>query len=428
MIEPIMYIAIGFLVAGLLVIGVIPMVHARAVRLTQRRLEAITPMSMAEIHADKDQLRAEFAMATRRLEISVEQMKAKTTSQLAEIGKKSDAIGRLKIELGEKAAELLAAEAKINAMEEELHGTQRDLTTRSEALRESERKLEERGSELARNSARLNESSLNSDSQRIEIVALQAQHDVLKGRIESYENEVRDLEARLSTQTEAAETANALLAEERIKTDAFAGRIKGFEKQLIEQTTEAEILSRRVPELLARLDEHERMAAEREFAAEELRGQAAAAQQGESELRGELSARDTRHRVSLETLSAEKARLDERLREALAEREQLQRELAAVRQDAENAGAAERMEAAVLRERINDVAAEVARLTAAIEGPSSPIDAILAADTGRPHAGANGGDDKRDGAPAGNGGETKGSLADRIRALQSRRARVSRAG
>ena len=46
MIEPVMYIGIGFLIAGLLVIGVIPLVHARAVRLTQRRIEAISPMSM----------------------------------------------------------------------------------------------------------------------------------------------------------------------------------------------------------------------------------------------------------------------------------------------------------------------------------------------------------------------------------------------
>ncbi len=89
MLEPIMYIGIGFLVAGLLVIGVIPLVHARAVRLTMRRLEALTPLSMAEIQADKDQLRAEFAMSTRRLEMNVEQMKAKTTNQLAEIGKTS---------------------------------------------------------------------------------------------------------------------------------------------------------------------------------------------------------------------------------------------------------------------------------------------------------------------------------------------------
>src|ERR1700757_685253 len=108
MVEQIMYIGIGFIVASLLVLGVIPLVHARAVRLTMRRLEALTPLSMAEIQADKDQLRAEFAMSTRRLEMSVEQMKAKTTNQLAEIGKKSDAINRLKKELGEKTAAIFA--------------------------------------------------------------------------------------------------------------------------------------------------------------------------------------------------------------------------------------------------------------------------------------------------------------------------------
>src|SRR2546426_8255550 len=120
MIEPIMFVGIGFLVAGLLVIGVIPLVHARAVRLTQRRLEALTPLSMAEIQADKDQLRAEFAMSTRRLEMSVEQMKAKTSSQLAEIGKKSEAIGRLKLELGEKTTALLAIEAREAQLNEDL--------------------------------------------------------------------------------------------------------------------------------------------------------------------------------------------------------------------------------------------------------------------------------------------------------------------
>jgi hypothetical protein len=94
MVEPIMLVGIGFLAAGLLVIGVIPLVHARAIRLTMRRMEALTPRSMTEIEADKDLLRAEFAVLSRRLEMSIEQMKAKTTSQLAEIGKQSEAIGR----------------------------------------------------------------------------------------------------------------------------------------------------------------------------------------------------------------------------------------------------------------------------------------------------------------------------------------------
>ena len=132
MIEPMMYIGIGFLVAGLLVIGVIPLVHARAVRLTLRRLEASTPVSMAELAAEKDQLRAEFAMAMSRLEMTVEQMKAKTTSQLAEIGRKSEAIARIKFELGEKAAALLALEAKEKQLTEDLGVAQGELAPADE--------------------------------------------------------------------------------------------------------------------------------------------------------------------------------------------------------------------------------------------------------------------------------------------------------
>jgi hypothetical protein len=127
MIEPLMFVGIGFFAAGLLVLGIIPLVHGRAVRLTMRRLEALTPVSMAEIQADKDQLRAEFAMSTRRLEMSVEQMKAKTASQLMEIGKKSEAIGRLKLELGEKTAALFALEAKEKQLADELQGLRTEL-------------------------------------------------------------------------------------------------------------------------------------------------------------------------------------------------------------------------------------------------------------------------------------------------------------
>src|SRR5262245_29411199 len=134
MIEPIMYIGIGFLFAGLLVIGVIPLVHARAVRLTRKRLEAMTPMSLAEIQAEKDQLRAEFAMTTRRLEMSVEQMKAKTNSQLAEIGKKGEAIGRLRLELNEKIEALYATEAREKQLVEELANTRAELANRTADL------------------------------------------------------------------------------------------------------------------------------------------------------------------------------------------------------------------------------------------------------------------------------------------------------
>src|ERR1700712_2383067 len=124
MIEPIMYFGIGFLVASLFGLVFLPLVHNRAVRLTMRRLQAATPLSMAEIQADKDQLRAEFAMSTRRLELSVEQMKSKTTNQLAELGKKTDSIKRLQVELGEKTAAIFSLEAREKSLKDQLSATE----------------------------------------------------------------------------------------------------------------------------------------------------------------------------------------------------------------------------------------------------------------------------------------------------------------
>jgi len=74
-----------------------------------------------------------------------------------------------------------------------------------------------------------------------------------------------------------------------------------------------------------------------------------------------------------------------------------------------------------LRERINDVAAEVVRLTSVLEGSGSAIEAILAEESVRLHG--NGAGKSQ---PASVGGEDgKGSLADRIRALQARASRVA---
>jgi hypothetical protein len=128
MVEPIMYFGIGFLVASLFGLVLIPLVHDRAVRLTTKRLEAAMPLSVAEIQAGKDQLRAEFAMSTRRLEMSVEQLKARIATQFAEIGKKNNAINRLKLELGEKAVTIFALEAREKSLRDETRTTEPEIS------------------------------------------------------------------------------------------------------------------------------------------------------------------------------------------------------------------------------------------------------------------------------------------------------------
>ena len=192
MIEPIMYIGIG-----LLVIGVIPLVHARAVRLTLRRLEALTPISKAEIQADKDQLRAEFAMLVSRLELNIERLKAKTASQAAEIGRKSEAIGRLKFELSEKTAALLALEAKENRSVQDVPPFE---------------------SELA---------------------ALRAQAELLRDHVGAYDKENKELRDRLINKTAEAEAVRRELAGERGRADQLGVRVGELERALSARTAEA---------------------------------------------------------------------------------------------------------------------------------------------------------------------------------------------
>jgi chromosome segregation ATPase len=419
MIEPIMYVGIGFLVASLLVIGLIPLVHARAVRLTMRRLEAATPMSMAEIQADKDQLRAEFAMSTRRLEMSVDQMKAKTTSQLAEIGKKSEAVGRLKLELGEKTASLFALEAREKQLAEDLRKTQQDLTAKVSMLQETQQALSDIQGQLSDRTTKHDEASAASDSQRVELIAMRAQIEIFKGQIETAEKGAKDLTEKLEARTSEGEATQRLLTEERGRSETLGNRVSELERQIVAETTESEILGRRVQELLTRVEEQNRFLAEREYATDQLRSEAAAAEKTSAEIRTELADTENRRKVVTESLKAEKASLEDQLRQSQEERAKLQREIETMRREAETAWAAERMENAVMRERINDVAAEVARLTSVLEGPGNPIDAILASDTARPQPTSNAGNGHADAATGG-----KGTLADRIRALQTRASRM----
>src|ERR1043165_4405291 len=306
MIEPIMYFGIGFLVAALIGLVIVPLVHGRAVGLTMRRLEAATPLSMAEIQADKDQLRAEFAMSTRRLEMSVETLKGKSTSQLAELGKKNDTINRLKIELGEKAATIFALEARDKGIKDQLRATEDELEVKTSALRETERRLTDKEAELARATAQLSENTATSGGQRVEIVALKTQVDNLKDQASDLSRQVKDIEERYAREKEAHDKAAKELAEERGNVQNLGNRIGQLERQLATQTSEAEIMGRRIADMETRLTDQARVLADRERERDQLRVDVDSARRIESDLRQDLGTIERRHASATEALRAER--------------------------------------------------------------------------------------------------------------------------
>src|ERR1700727_810151 len=377
MVEPIMYLAIGFLVAMLLGLTSVPLVHNRAVRLTTRRMEAATPLSMAEIQADKDQLRAEFAMSARRLEMSVDQLKNKTTSQLAELGKKSDAINRMKIELGEKNAAIFAMEAREKAVKEQLRATEEEFTAKTAALRGAERALKNKQEELAKINHELSDRSMMAESRQVELVAVRAQIDELKNRVGDAEKDFAATQARLAQERSDSEAASRELGDARGKVENLSQRVTDLDRQLIVQVKEAEMLGNRVTDLENRLSTQGKLLAERDYENNQLRQRNEAAERTAKELRDEIAAMNGGKSPAIDKLRTEKAAVEEQLRVARDERAKLQRDINAIQQQAESSWATERMENALLRERINDIAAEVAKLAMQLEGPNSPIEAML---------------------------------------------------
>jgi chromosome segregation ATPase len=430
MIEPIMYLAIGFLVSMLCGLMIVPLVHNRAVRLTTRRLEAATPLSMAEIQADKDQLRAEFAMSARRLEMNVEQLKNKTTSQLAELGKKSDAINRMKMELGEKNAAIFALEAREKAVKEQLRATEEEFTAKTESLRGAEQALTDKQGELAKINAELSDRSMMADSRQVELVAVHAQIAELKNRVGDAEKEFSATQARLTQEQRDSETATRDLGDARSRVENLSQRVTDLDRQLIVQVKEAEMLGNRVNDLEARLATQGKLLAEREFENNQLRQAGAAAERTTQQLRDQIAQGESGKLPALEKLKTEKAALEEQLRVTRDERSKLQRDINAIQQQAESTWATERMENALLRERINDIAAEVAKLAMQLEGPNSPIEALLAGDpaTARPVKVANGTTTPANDLGSAGSPASGGTLAERIRALQSHASRARQQG
>jgi chromosome segregation ATPase len=426
MVEPVMYLAIGFLVSMLFGLMIVPLVHNRAVRLTTRRLEAATPLSMAEIQADKDQLRAEFAMSARRLEMSVEQLKSKTTSQLAELGKKTDAINRMKLELGEKNATIFALEAREKAIKEQLRATEEEFGAKTGTLRSAEQELTDKQKQLAKLNAELSDRSMTAESRQAEMAAMRVQVEALRSRVGDAEKEFAATQARLEQERSESEKATRELTEARSRVENLSQRVTDLDRQLIVQVKEAEMLGNRVNDLEGRLATQGKLLAERDYENNQLRQANQAAERTMKELRDEIAVTNSGKWPALEKLKTEKAAAEEQLRIARDERAKLQRDINTIQQQAESSWATERMENALLRERINDIAAEVAKLAMQLEGPNSPIETMLATESAIPPKSAKPATGVAANGAAANGAisDGGGTLAQRIRALQSHASRA----
>ncbi|WP_421916568.1 hypothetical protein [Mesorhizobium sp.] len=381
MVQSILFFALGFLVAGFLALLVAPAIWRRAVALTRRRVEGSMPLTLPEIQADKDRIRAEYAMITRRLEIDVKSLRAKAAEQLVEIGRGREALKGLAVERKNKNEALAELEAKSDALRQR----EEQLQQLSERMTETERKLEKRALELEKLEHMYDDASFSSSSRQIELVARESELQKLAD----------DIAALRAQRKEADRRSQEIVAESKAARDALKAEKK--------RTGE---LDKKIERLLATLADREDKLERREKELTRLREKT----KGESvdnspALRlvgtpGDQGAKGEDIEKAIARLDGDRERLEARLTALARENKRLKTDLSAFEATKAANGNDASHASAALREQMNELAAEVVNLTAKLEGPDSPIAKALATPQDvRPSSGER-------------------SLADRVRALQ----------
>jgi chromosome segregation ATPase len=339
LIENIMYFALGLLVMGLVGLVVMPAVWQRAVRLTKKRIEAATPITMAEFRADKDQLRAEFALSTRRLEMNVEALRRRLADQLRDINRRKTELGGMK---GEREQHVAIV---------------RELEEREGELRRRVLELEKESADLAQK---------------------------LRMRDREYAEKATQLEA--ARETLRGNTPRAFAVDGKALSGDYNADVDDLLQMLEIERKRSSFLETQNRTLISQLESSDKRTSQATAAAAEMRASLArreeAASQANSDLiEAEARIADAEYRVNeiLEQTTKTVETGEHQRAELLAEKLSLEDELGKLQAKVQTVEStvmadwdSDRIEQSHLREKLNDIATDVSRLVYAVEGHGLP--------------------------------------------------------
>lgn len=375
MVQSILFFLLGFLCAGFIALLLAPPIWRRAVTLTHRRLEAALPLTQAELRADKDRVRAEFAMQARCLEMTIEALRDKEAGHKVEIGRMQEQARIVDADKAELSRTISDMEARNAALAAQLEEAGAKAAKQEADLAQVRQELVRRDEEHAKVSRMYEEASFLASSRQIELVARESELERQSTDIGQLRTQIRQLEqANRDSKAESDNAREALKVEQKRATD----------------------LDDRVQRLLGTVADRDEKLERRERELARTREKAKGASQGKRAA-GKASAKRQAvvdgEEVTLARLKADRDRLERRL----------------IQNKGTEAGSA-----IELREQMAALAAEVVHMTALREGTGSPIAKLLAVKEGEAI---------EESAAAKDGGQAGViSLAQRVRSLQDTQA------
>jgi chromosome segregation ATPase len=381
-IEWAMWFALGFLVAAVMALVLMASLWRRAVRLTTSRIAGSVPKDATAALAEKDLQAARFARDVRRFELTLADLRRRNTEERVAVGRQTIALDEMRQARDAEIARVEAGLAREAALTAEIAARDTALAERAEELAARVATIARHEETIADHETTISSLSNSIAGRDVEIASRKLEIDAKETQIDALKAEILQKNARIDELRKTLGLAETVVAQEKDRADRLDRRI---ERLVADVADREEIADRRQRELerarQALTSANARIAA----LTRKAEGGDEAAKLGDNVER------------SVDLLEHEKRELEARLEAAERERDRLaatMRETDRGRPDGDGASAR-----AKLREEIADLAAEMVRLTGAVEGGDAKIAEILAASSP--------------------GDGPRPSLADRIRALRA---------
>jgi chromosome segregation ATPase len=277
----------------------------------------------------------------------------------------------------------------------------------TEKLEEAENLLERRATEIEKLGRMYDDASFTASNRQVEITAREGEIEKLNNDMAVLRSERREIDRRSQEIGAESQAGREALKAEQERALALEARIERLLATIADRDEKIDRGEREVTRM--RDSVKASTGAEGEFQAQiaALQAEKAKLESEKSETADQLAtyvtgAKQKEMEKLMAKLSADRDLLEERLKVLTRENRKLKVDVAVHERTKSEEWNGGRRQSAVLREQMNELAAEVVKLTAALEGPNSPIDKALG-----PVGEA---DNDADGKIT--------SLADKVRALQ----------
>lgn len=247
--ETILTFALGFLIASLIALIFAAPLWRRAEKVTKKRLESALPVSVEDIAADKDKLRADFALTTRKLELNLEKLRKKAQAQMTTVQQGNSKLVDLKSELKTKTETEVTHESELKGLIEKLAHSEGELNRRTKQMDDMRSKLSELQVVLDRQANAIKEASSLADGHRDEIGGLKSDVADKSSDIAKQAKAITARDDKLAECGDRVAAQKMLVAAKTAELEVSAARFAALQAELATQGDKLKSAQDKVGEL-----------------------------------------------------------------------------------------------------------------------------------------------------------------------------------